>query len=177
MTSISQEAANMMQKRVKELAVKSLPGNHIPVGGFNKKGRPDLEKAQQELHYSHVLGTKMPKTVMTASDGTVSIPIKPLSVNQGYTGRKFKTKAHRAWKSEVNSLLPEMKIDKHDFYRIEFTFGLSSEVSDYDNCIKFIQDLIAKKYKFNDKKIHKAIIDIHIVSKGHEYIKFKVSAL
>lgn len=172
--NITREQYDQMQKKVDSKRDKS---NHIPVGGFSKKGRPDLEKEQKKLHDSHLMETKTSKTVIHNSKEYIMLPIKPLSVNMGYTGKRYKTNAHRTWKNKVLELLPNITIHKADKYQIEFIFGLSNNASDYDNFIKFSQDLIASKYKFNDKKIRRAIIDVEIIKKGMEFIKFRVTEL
>ena len=99
------------------------------------------------------------------------INIRPLSVNEGYTGRRWKTDAHRAWHKSVLFLLPKMELPPPP-YELYLKFGFSSQASDFDNCIKFFTDCLADKFKFNDKKIRRAIIDIEIVPKGKEFIEF-----
>ena len=62
-------------------------------------------------------------------------------------------------------------------YCIYFEFGLSSSLSDGDNCVKTAQDSIADKYGFNDRFIKRWIIDVEKVEKGKEYISFKIEHL
>lgn len=57
------------------------------------------------------------------------------------------------------------------------TFGLSSRNSDWDNPIKAFQDVISKKYGFNDRRIYKGIIEKVIVPKGQEFIEFEITAI
>lgn len=104
---------------------------------------------------------------------TTRINIRPLSVNEGYTGRRWKTDAHRAWHRSVLFLLPKMILPDPP-YEIYLRFGFSSKASDWDNCCKFFQDTISEKYKFNDKLIRRAVIDVDIVQKGKEYIEFSL---
>lgn len=118
----------------------------------------------------------------------IQIPIRPLSVNEGYTGRRFKTKAHRAWEKSVLILLPNdfklpILIPKWTAcgpdpgYEIYLKFGFSSAASDFDNCVKFFVDCLQKKYKFNDKLIRRAIIETAIVSKGQEFIQWSLTSI
>lgn len=111
--------------------------------------------------------------VESGSATTVKILIKPLSVNEGYQGRRFKTPAHRIWHKAVIQSLPPLELPPPP-YEVHYIFGLSSKLSDGDNCIKFLQDILAQKYKFNDRKIKRWIIDVDNVPKGYEYFSFKI---
>lgn len=174
MTSITQALAEEMIKRVEALSVKKPP--QISVATVSKKGRPDLKKEQEKLHYAHVEGTKSPKTVQYSTDGTVKVYIKPLSVNTAWKGRRSKTDAYKAYTKELTWMLPDIEIPSAP-YEVYYTFGFSNEASDWDNPIKPMQDIIAARYKFNDKLIKKAHIEIITVDKGNEFIQFKIESL
>lgn len=60
---------------------------------------------------------------------------------------------------------------------IYLKFGFSSTRSDWDNCIKFFQDCLAKKYRFNDKHIRRAVIETEIVKPGNEFIQWELKTL
>lgn len=105
------------------------------------------------------------------------VNIRPLSVNEGYTGRRWKTEEHRVWHKSVLFLLPSKLQVPPPPYEIYLKFGFSSEKSDFDNCIKFFVDTIAEKYKFNDKKIRRAVIDIEIVDKRKEFVEFSLNTI
>ena len=62
-------------------------------------------------------------------------------------------------------------------YEIHFRFGFSNSLSDWDNPVKLAQDILSKKYGFNDKLIRKAIVETEIVKKGKEYIKFEIKTI
>lgn len=62
-------------------------------------------------------------------------------------------------------------------YQIYLKFGFSSKASDWDNCIKQVQDALAEKYSFNDKLIRRGVVDTEIVQKGKEYFEFEISSL
>jgi hypothetical protein len=107
-----------------------------------------------------------------------TIPIKPLSVNDAWKGRRFKTDAYKKYEIDVYRLLPaKMHIPEGDLaFAVEF--GFSSKASDFDNGIKPFVDILQKKYKFNDNRIKLSIIMVNNdVKKGQEYIKFKLSAV
>lgn len=103
----------------------------------------------------------------------IRINIKPLSVNEAFKGRRFKTKEHKQWSLSVKMMLPKMVLPLPP-YEIHLNFGFSSNSSDWDNCIKQCQDSIADKYKFNDRLIKRGIVDTEIVKKGKEYFEFKI---
>lgn len=56
-------------------------------------------------------------------------------------------------------------------------FGLSSKNADYDNPIKPFQDILSKKFGFNDRHIYKAIIEKVDVPKGKEFIEFDIQPI
>lgn len=102
------------------------------------------------------------------------ITIKPLSVNEAWAGRKFKTPKYKAYEIEVLLRLPGLTLPAPPF-EIYFEFGVSNHAADWDNPVKPLQDILQKKYSFNDKDIMRATIQKRIVKKGHEYIGFKIS--
>jgi len=102
------------------------------------------------------------------------IDIKPLSVNEAWKGKRFKTDSYKVYENSVLWLLPKITIPEPPFV-IHFKFGFSSTLSDWDNPVKPFQDILSKKYKFNDKLIRRAIVETEIVEKGKEYIEFEIS--
>ena len=105
------------------------------------------------------------------------IPIKPLSVNKCWQGRRFKTPEYNRYIKEVNLLLPTiMEIPEGDI-EISFIFYVSNRLADWDNPIKPLQDIIAKKYGFNDAKIFKGSGEKVLVSKGEERVEFIIKKL
>lgn len=106
----------------------------------------------------------------------ITVKVKPLSVNAAYTGRRFATDELRAFRKELGYALKPMKLPNPP-YEIHFVFGQSNEGADWDGGIKAAQDVIAKKYGFNDKLIRRGVVDIDIVEKGKEYISFEIKSL
>lgn len=106
----------------------------------------------------------------------IKLQIKPLSINEAYTGKRKRTEKYNVFKRQISFLLPNIKLPEPPF-EIHFKFGLSSLSSDGDNLIKTSQDCIAEKYGFNDKLIKRWIVDVEQVKKGHEYISFKIETL
>lgn len=106
----------------------------------------------------------------------IKLQIKPLSINEAYTGKRSRTAKYNVFKRQIGFLLPNINLPNPP-YMIYFEFGLSSLASDGDNLIKTAQDCIAEKYGFNDKLIKRWVIDVEKVDKGKEYIKFKIETL
>lgn len=101
--------------------------------------------------------------------------IKPLSVNEAWQGKRYKTQAHRRYRDELHLLLPTKLDIPEGKLTIFFEFGLSNKRADYDNIIKPLQDEIATKYGFDDSRIYSAIIRKVDVKKGQEYVKFNIT--
>lgn len=73
-------------------------------------------------------------------------------------------------------MLPAMKLPPAP-YRISFEFGVSSRLADFDNPVKPATDVLQKKYGFNDRDVHEAVIKKILVAKGSEYIGFQIESL
>ncbi len=107
----------------------------------------------------------------------VKIEIKPLSVNKAWKGRRYKTNDYKKYERDVLLILPKKCIIPEGNLQVFYKFGFSNILSDYDNPIKIIQDILQKKYKFDDRRIYKAVVEKEIVKKGCEYIEFNISKL
>ena len=101
------------------------------------------------------------------------ISIKPLSVNECFQGRRFKTAKYKSYERELLLRLPLITLPAAP-YHIKFTFGLSSKLADYDNPVKPFQDILQKRYNFDDRDIYKATIEKVLTKKGNEFIEFKI---
>jgi len=98
---------------------------------------------------------------------------KPLSVNQAWKGKRFRTQKYKDWcfrcitKLDSNS---ELIGSKYIFY-IDVYY--SNSASDIDNCLKPFFDLLQKKYEmFDDKNVYSLVINKRICSKGQDRIEF-----
>ena len=105
--------------------------------------------------------------------GEINLSMKPLSVNEAWKGKRFKTDKYKAYQTEMLVRLPAGKMPKPP-YRVFYEFGFSSPLADYDNPCKPIGDILQKKYGFNDREIFEAHIRKHMVKRGKEYIKIKI---
>jgi hypothetical protein len=103
----------------------------------------------------------------------IKIPIKPLSVNGAWKGKRYKSKDYSVFERNLLLILPKVKMPDPP-YEIHYEFGFSSRASDVDNPTKTTTDVLAKKYGFNDKLVHRMILEKQLVKKGAEYIKFKI---
>lgn len=106
----------------------------------------------------------------------VNIKIKPISVNQCWQGRRFKTPKYKSYESELLYKLPNITLPEPP-YQVLYKFGFSSKLADWDNPIKPFQDILQKKYGFDDRDIFKATVEKEIVSKGKEYLIFDIKPL
>jgi hypothetical protein len=103
------------------------------------------------------------------------INLKTLSVNEAWKGRRSKTDKYENYCLVLfYDLLPKNIELPEPPFQIEFTFGFSSKSSDWDNPIKPLQDVLAKKYKFNDKLIKRGIVSVVDVKKGDEFFQFEI---
>jgi len=106
----------------------------------------------------------------------MKIQIKPLSINEAFQGRRFKTKKYKDFEQEFLLKLKPLKLPK-PFYSVYYEFGLSNVLSDWDNPVKPTQDILQQKYGFNDKNIFEALVRKVKVNKGEEYIKFEIKSI
>ena len=96
------------------------------------------------------------------------LEIKPLSVNEAWQGRRFKTRKYKKFENDLLLLLP--KIETTDFSSIEITYGFSSKLADIDNPTKLVIDIMQKRYGFNDKDITRLVLNKVLTKKGSEFI-------
>lgn len=107
----------------------------------------------------------------------MKIEIKPLSVNQVWQGKRFKTSKYKAYESELLYRLPKLKVNPLNKLKITLVFGFSNKLSDIDNPVKPFLDCLQKKYNFDDRNIYNLIIKKEIVKKGKEFIEFKIEEI
>jgi Holliday junction resolvase RusA-like endonuclease len=106
----------------------------------------------------------------------MKINIKPLTVNQCWRGRRFKTAKYEAYEIIVKSKLQNMEIPKGHLH-LDVVFGVSSKLADIDNPLKPFIDILQKKYGFNDRDIFKLTVEKEFVNKGKEFIDFEIKEL
>ena len=104
------------------------------------------------------------------------IKIKPLSVNECWRGRRFKTDKYGDYENAMLYLLRKQKLPEPPFH-VHIILYLSNPLADIDNPVKPILDILQKKFNFNDKLVTKLTVEKHIRSKGEEKIWFDISSL
>ena len=102
----------------------------------------------------------------------INLKIKPLSVNEAWQGKRFKTRAYKIYEREMLMMLPTVEVTNVTMLRIEF--GFSSKLADIDNPTKMVLDILQKNYGFNDRVILELILRKKIVKKGDEYIYIEI---
>ena len=103
----------------------------------------------------------------------LTLKIKPISVNECYRGRRFKTPLYNAYEAEMNYLLPKgLKVPEKA--KIVLKLGFSNKRCDIDNPVKIILDILQKAYNFNDKQVYKLEVEKVDVAKGKEFISFDI---
>ena len=89
------------------------------------------------------------------------IPIKPLTVNKAYRGRKYKSPEYKEWTEKMDLLLlkhaPPGPLPEGDLF-IFFNFGMTLQ-NDTDNPVKSAKDRIAKHYGINDRRFRSHAAD------------------
>lgn len=102
------------------------------------------------------------------------VAIKPLSVNEAFQGRRYKTKAYKTYEKTLLSILPDVEIPDDNLI-LHVKVGYSNKRSDIDNFLKPFIDVLQKKYGFDDAMIYGLVVNKEITKKGFEYICFKIS--
>ena len=100
-----------------------------------------------------------------------NLKIKPISINEAWRGRRFKTDRYNDFQMLMLSLLPKAEINS--FKRLKLIFGMSNSLSDIDNPVKMTIDCIQKKYGINDRDL--IYLELHKVKteKGAEFIEIE----
>jgi Holliday junction resolvase RusA-like endonuclease len=85
----------------------------------------------------------------------IHIGIRPLTINKAWVGRRFKSSEYKQYESDVSKLLPRSKNMIKGEVEIRYLFYIKNyAITDVDNMIKPIQDLLVKKgYIEDDRKI------------------------
>ena len=104
------------------------------------------------------------------------IKVKPLSINKAWRGgKRFKTKEYLAYEQELFYRIPKIRIPNGKKSLI-IRAGFSNKNTDADNIVKPLQDILSKKFGFNDNEIYYLEVLKEIVKKGEEYIGFEINA-
>jgi len=103
----------------------------------------------------------------------INLNIKPLSVNEVWQGKRFKTKRYSLYEAQMMLILPNLDIPEGKL-SVFIQYGFSSIAADIDNPCKPFLDCLQKRYGFDDKRIFELRQVKTIVKKGNEFIKFEI---
>jgi Holliday junction resolvase RusA-like endonuclease len=104
----------------------------------------------------------------------MKVNIKPLSVNQAWKGKRYKTEKYKNYETTLMYVLPKDVFIPSGEINLTLIFGQSSPLADFDNPVKLFVDCLQKKYGFNDRKIKRCVIEVKKVKKGEEFIDFEM---
>lgn len=104
------------------------------------------------------------------------LDIKPLSVNEAWQGKRFKTPKYKKYERDVLVLLSGRTVPEGKLH-ISITWGFSNSASDIDNPCKMFIDCLQKKYGFNDSRVHKLSLSKVKVKNGEEFIDWEVEGI
>lgn len=91
---------------------------------------------------------------------TITLAIKPLSVNEAWQGRRFSTPAKNDYEAVMRYLLPKVVVPGGPYYRIEYDFHLVHfATTDWDNLCKVLQDCLVKRGIITDDRF---IVDARV---------------
>ena len=105
----------------------------------------------------------------------MKVKIKPMSINQAWQGRRFKTPAYKAYREQLQWLLKDCAIPEGDLFLV-VEFGVSNMSSDTDNLIKPLQDALQDKYGFNDNRIVGILATKTKTAKSDEFIDWEIKS-
>lgn len=106
---------------------------------------------------------------------SIAFDIKPLSVNEAWQGKRYKTPKYKKYEKDLLLILPKLQMPKPP-YVIIYEFGITSQ-SDFDNPIKPLQDILCKKYKFNDNDILIGISKKTIIKNKQHFFKVSIFSI
>jgi Holliday junction resolvase RusA-like endonuclease len=91
---------------------------------------------------------------------TLTLHVKPLSINDATRGRHFPTAEKRDYETRLRWSLPKCFVVGKPYYRIAYDFHLVNfALTDYDNLIKVTQDCLVKRGILTDDRL---IVDAHV---------------
>ena len=104
------------------------------------------------------------------------IEMKPMSVNDAWQGRRFKTPQYKEYERAMLFLLKRGTLPPPP-YEVWYEWGFSNIQCDVGNPEKQMSDILQKKYGFNDNQIWRMHLEKRKVPKGKEYVRFRIEHL
>jgi len=109
-------------------------------------------------------------------------PVKPLSINAAYTLKRKKSAKYRKFE-ELMALelfgyeIPPNRNVAEMRFKLDIQWGFATSLSDVDNPIKTLLDVLQRWFGFDDKQIMKIAATKVIVGRGREYLSFTLSEI
>lgn len=108
------------------------------------------------------------------------IYLKPISINDAFKGRRFKTALHKQYESDLRWYLcmPKIKRQKvSGWYSIKFKFYIKNySMSDLSNLIKVTEDCIVKAGLVDDDRFCKKM-ELEKFKSDSDYFTFEINEL
>lgn len=120
----------------------------------------------------------------TAANGTeITLPLKPISTNKIWSGKRWMSAAAKQFKSDCRILLFSKRMElktmsaaaMEEELAISLRFGLVRDM-DIDNCLKLVIDSLSDVLGIDDKKFRRVSAEKEKVKRGREFISLSVSA-
>ena len=102
----------------------------------------------------------------------INLKIKPLSVNNAWQGKRFKTSEYKKYEIQMLRMLPDMEIK--EFKQLKITYGFSNMLADIDNPTKLVLDILQKRYNVNDRDLIYLVLHKVKTKKGEEFIEIEL---
>lgn len=105
------------------------------------------------------------------------LPLKALSTNEMWQGRKQRSYGYKNFRRKTFKLLQEYQKEHgiHGNMVMYLSVGFSSKAADLSNALKAIEDVLMEYFGMDDKRT----VDIHLrkyyVYRGDEFIKVKIT--
>lgn len=100
------------------------------------------------------------------------IPIKPMSVNEAWQGRRFKTKKYELYEQNCLYFLQRIRLNdikKRHKYAFFIRFCVKNAAADLDNFVKPFLDILQKAVPaFNDSSVKKLVLEKEIVKQKED---------
>lgn len=107
----------------------------------------------------------------------VKIKIKPLSVNDAWQGKRYRSYKYEKYRNLIlNSLKGRHEKISGKLF-VFYEFGFSSSSSDIDNPVKCIQDVVFEHYGINDNRVYFSMQKKTLVKQGEEFVKINIIEL
>ena len=107
----------------------------------------------------------------------ISLKIKPLSVNQAWQGRRFKTGTYKEYEKAVSLLINDKHNPVKGLVEIDYEFGLCGKgfsSSDVSNLIKCLEDILVKCGVIEDDRKVMRFSASKVKSGTSEFINIKI---